>query len=210
MFAGDTRKWLQHFPDVEERAIACITAVWPNILSRISSVTHENQITITLAFFLQQNPVATNIGAIDYLTKQLALGPYGPAHISAETDLRFRLGNDPDSDLVFECKRLRVAYPSGFRVQADTYVSDGLMRFYSGQYSGRTSLAGMLGYVMDGNAIAAEADVAHQISMQGAKVGLVGKGVTTLAAVAGNVRLVSMHTRNHKPIIEVRHTFLPL
>lgn len=210
MFAGDTRLWLQHFPDVEERAVACIAAVWPNILSRVSSFTHENQITITLAFYLQQNPIATAIGAIDYLTKQLALGPTGPAHISAETDLRFRLGNDPDCDLVFECKRLRVAYPSGFRVQADTYVSDGLMRFHSGQYSGRTSVAGMLGYVMDGNVVAAESDVVSQISMQAAKVGLVGNGATTLPPFMGYVRLVSVHTRNQKPTLEVRHTLLPV
>lgn len=210
MFAGDARQWLQHFPDVEERAISRIAAVWPNILSRISSVTHENQITITLAFFLQQDPIATAIGAIDYLTKQLALGPTGPAHISAETDLRFRLGSDSDCDLVFECKRLRVPYPSGLRVQADIYVSDGLMRFHSGQYSCGASVAGMLGYVMDGNVVAAESDVVNQITKQAAKIGLVGNGATALPAFTGYLRKVSVHTRHRKSTIEIRHTFLPV
>jgi hypothetical protein len=128
--------------------------------------------------------------------------------VSGRTDLRFQIGSDPDCDLVFECKRLRVTYPSGFKNQADKYVSDGLQRFPTGQYSKGAPLAGMLGYVMDGDAPTAAVDVQKEITKQGAKMSLVSGGLVALPTVSSHLRLLSLHSRAGRSNIEVRHTFL--
>ena len=58
-----------------------------------------------------------------------------------------------DIYFAFECKRLRIPYPSGLDTNNSDYVGDqGMMCFVSGKYSRNVANAGMIGYVMDGKA----------------------------------------------------------
>jgi len=58
-----------------------------------------------------------------------------------------------DIYLAFECKRLRIPYPSGLDTNNSDYVGDqGMMCFVTGKYSPSVTHAGMIGYVMDGKA----------------------------------------------------------
>lgn len=52
--------------------------------------------------------------------------------------------------LTLECKRLNIQ-TERFSSGAREYVEDGMMRFVNGQYSNEFGVAGMIGYVMDGN-----------------------------------------------------------
>ncbi len=212
MLAGDFDQWLGLVPDIEEMAIACIADAWPRVRQGIDGNSKENHISRTLTYWLRKDRAATKIGAVGCLckTEDLDLGENQKVFISGETDLRFQLGSDPDHDLIFECKRLRVAYPHGFKDQADKYVSHGLARFSTGQYASGTSLAGMIGYVMDGNASAAAVDVRNQIASQSTGVGLVSGSLIQLPVVSSHIRLSSSHEREGKSDIEVRHTFLPV
>lgn len=49
----------------------------------------------------------------------------------------------------FECKRLNVAANGGRRSLAPEYVTEGMMRFVTGQYAGSVQHGGMIGYVLD-------------------------------------------------------------
>ncbi|MBN2313081.1 MAG: hypothetical protein JXM79_04075 [Sedimentisphaerales bacterium] len=55
-----------------------------------------------------------------------------------------------DIYFAFECKRLRIPYPSGLNTNNSDYVGDqGMMCFVTGKYSHSVTNAGMIGYVMD-------------------------------------------------------------
>jgi hypothetical protein len=54
--------------------------------------------------------------------------------------------------IVYECKRLNTSTPNGRASLAGKYVGEGGMGcFLTGQYSSEEELAGMIGYVMDGD-----------------------------------------------------------
>jgi len=76
----------------------------------------------------------------------------------------FFVGAD-EACLALECKRLNVVWPSKRSPTplAREYVYEGMMRFVSGQYSKDCDVGGMIGYVMDGNVIAAHESVLQQI-----------------------------------------------
>lgn len=79
-------------------------------------------------------------------------------------DLKFIQGWDVKVYFSIECKLLRVTRPSGrFEPLADKYVTDGMSRYFSGQYASGLDKGGMLGYVMDGNVAQAIKDVKSAI-----------------------------------------------
>jgi hypothetical protein len=70
-------------------------------------------------------------------------------------DILFAYIGTPREDIyfAFECKRLRIPYPSGLDTNNSDYVGDqGMMCFVTGKYSQSVAHAGMIGYVMDGKA----------------------------------------------------------
>ena len=70
-------------------------------------------------------------------------------------DILFVYTATPRQDIyfAFECKRLRIPYPSGLDTNNSDYVGDqGMMCFVTGKYSQSVAHAGMIGYVMDGKA----------------------------------------------------------
>ena len=69
-------------------------------------------------------------------------------------DILFAYIGTPREDIyfAFECKRLRIPYPSGLDTNNSDYVGDqGMMCFVTGKYSRSVVNAGMMAYVMDGN-----------------------------------------------------------
>jgi len=76
-----------------------------------------------------------------------------------EIDLKVIYRNQEKTCFSFECKRLRVYFPSGFGTLAGKYVTEGMYRYFNGQYALNLDKGGMLGYVMDGNIDLAVNDV---------------------------------------------------
>ena len=68
-------------------------------------------------------------------------------------DLKFILGNEENIYFSFESKVLRLPHPSGKirRVGYGKYVTNGMYRYFNGQYASGLDKGGMLGYVMDEN-----------------------------------------------------------
>jgi hypothetical protein len=71
--------------------------------------------------------------------------------VLGKIDLKFSIGYEEMVYFSFECKRLRVHFPSGFDTLASEYVTEGMYRYFNGQYAQGLDKGGMLGYVMDGN-----------------------------------------------------------
>lgn len=67
-------------------------------------------------------------------------------------DLSIRHGYNEEVYYSLECKRLRFVDSSGqLRHLAVEYVTDGMIRYFNGQYAVGLNKAAMLGYVMDGD-----------------------------------------------------------
>jgi len=71
--------------------------------------------------------------------------------VLGKIDLKFSMGHEEKVYFSFECKRLRVHFPSGFDTLSSEYVTEGMYRYFNGQYAQELDKGGMLGYVMDGN-----------------------------------------------------------
>ena len=79
-------------------------------------------------------------------------------------DLRFLHGHLERVYLAFECKKLRIPKKQTVRSNVGEYVGDeGMMRHVSGKYSHGLRDAGMVGYVMDGQASKAKSAIRKSI-----------------------------------------------
>jgi hypothetical protein len=75
-----------------------------------------------------------------------------------------------------ECKRLNLATRSARRVSnAQQYVTHGIARFLSGQYSSAMRCAGMLGYIMDGDVGAARTALEKEFQTRAADLAFQGR-----------------------------------
>jgi len=75
--------------------------------------------------------------------------------VDGRIDILFAYIGTPREDIyfAFECKRLRIPYPSRLDTNNSDYVGDqGMMCFVTGKYSQSVAHAEMIGYVMDGKA----------------------------------------------------------
>ncbi len=79
-------------------------------------------------------------------------------------DLSFFHGYDEHVYFSIECKRLLVARKDGSTsALASEYVSEGMLRYFNGQYAVGLDRGGMLGYVMDADVPKARANVVASI-----------------------------------------------
>ena len=110
-------------------------------------------------------------------------------------DLCLLHGNDEDVYFAFECKRLNVTFPSGFKTLAPEYVGeDGIGCFVSQKYSVGQKYGGMIGYVFDGNIEVAMESIGARIKDKATKVALKSSGLgSTNLSVANDCLRETLH-----------------
>jgi hypothetical protein len=177
---GSSQPWYAALVDMYDIIYEAIARVWPECTRRVTRASsmgaaprqvmarqaHEDPITRYLIMHLRSDPIIRD----------------SPIHIESQREL---LSDDPQADprpigyldicvlfltgsdklyLAMECKRLNVRQAKNrTATQASEYVTKGMMRFVSGQYSPTWPLGAMLGYVMDGNMQTAYIAIRHQI-----------------------------------------------
>lgn len=127
-------------------------------------------------------------------------------------DIKVRIClNGKIDELIYECKRLNVTFPSGkWESLAGSYVKQGMMRFVSQQYADDAKLGGMLGYVLDGDIARAEQKVHDAIQAHHQDLALIPPDIESLIAISIFSRFRTRHQRSNAPDIELRHCLLPL
>jgi len=83
--------------------------------------------------------------------------------VEGRLDLQVSCGHGSEVYFAIEAKRLRVALPSGFFSGCREYVTEGMMRFVTGQYAPFMQSGAMLGYVYDGDIKHARTEINRQI-----------------------------------------------
>lgn len=105
----------------------------------------------------------------------IPLAPDGP--VAARIDFKFLAGFDEDAYFAFEAKRLRIQRKSKIDFNTQAYVgAEGMERFISGKYAPAQLHGAMLGYVMDGDVLAATSAVKELVSSSQKKLKLVTGG----------------------------------
>jgi hypothetical protein len=149
MIVGDARLWSGVFP--EDLVPRIVDLVWETWLVFPMPAADELEVPITRRFkgYLKQ--------AKDYRRLPLRIerecaedDPHGSE--LGRIDLKFMPAESALEEVyfAFECKRLNVVKGRSRRTLAPEYVSEGMMRFVSGQYGTTMTHGGMIGYVLDG------------------------------------------------------------
>jgi len=158
--SGSATHWLDFFPEeLLPDVLILIVSSW-EALSK--PVPDEHEVSITKRFLpvLRQNKGLRRLPFV--VDREIWLDEDDSSE-HARVDLRFMHGYREDVYLAFECKRLNVNHPSGFRSHVSEYVNQGMRRFIQQKYARALRHGGMLGYVMDGDADAAVCAIELQL-----------------------------------------------
>ena len=144
---GNLDKWATRFPtSLVPQIIRLVLNSWNNF-----STSQIHEVPITQEFFvvLERNQEFSKLPFLPDL--EVILPNENGTEQKGRLDLRFIHGYRRKVYFSIECKRLRVHFPSGFDTLASKYVTEGMYRYFNGQYAQGLDKGGMLGYVMDGN-----------------------------------------------------------
>jgi hypothetical protein len=185
---GNIDPWADQFPqDQTQEIIQLVCDSWRTF--SIPAKRLEIPITKKLCAHLRKNrDRSVQWFRIDYETYVLD----GEGEVTGRIDLRFTQGFDENIYFSLECKRLRVRSRKRFETLASKYVTQGMFRYFTGQYTKGLNKGGMLAYVMDGETEAAIRDV----------TGSIEKNRVPLYMTPDD----TLHTSSHSPQ-QVRETY---
>ncbi len=128
-----------------------------------------------------------------------------------EIDIKIIYKNQEKTYFSLECKRLRVHFPSGFDNLAGKYVTEGMYRYFNGQYARDLGKGGMLGYIIDGNCKKAIQDVKKSIEKR--RLDLCMQENETLrdsSCIASKQVKETLHKYGPNDKFIIYHIFLPM
>jgi hypothetical protein len=204
---GDLSRWVKYFPaSLVPQIISLVLDSWNNFKT---SQTHEVPITQEFFVILDRNhellklPFLVDLEII--LPNSDGTGQLG------RLDLRFIYGFRRKVYFSIECKRLRFTFDSGFDSLANEYVTNGMYRYFNGQYAQDLDKGGMLGYVMDGEVDKSIEDVRKAIESRRSDLYMEQDGTLCNCSIlsSGQVK-ETFHRYGPENKFIIYHIFLPL
>jgi len=207
MVLGDLQFWSKQVLSADERILERIVSVWPACLKVLPGQPEEDIITINLVDLLNKDPVIRRICHwLEFQYEPFGTAPNGQKFSKGKIDLAVLLDWERERYIAYECKRLNVTYNGKRSSLAKAYVTDGMMRFMTEQYAEGLPVGCMLGYVMDGDAPFAIAQLTKAIKSHGPLN--VTTGPSAIGALQNVARFLTVHDRNGGIPIELRHALL--
>ena len=210
MIIGDAEIWSDTFPEeLIPRMLDLVSQTWEPF-SRPDPSDHEVPITRRFKHALKQ--------AKDFQRLPIRI-EREPAEDNPETgeelgriDLKFLPAVSALEEVyfAFECKRLNVTANGVRRTLAAEYVTQGMMRFVTGQYASSVHNGGMIGYVLDGKSDDAMTAVDLNIATRQEELGMSASaslGRSTLRPDNPLIRETN-HTRLAQRKFRLHHVFL--
>ena len=208
--AGDPAIWADRFRSLDTRFLQRVVAIWPRCVAVLQSHPPEDAITINLVHLLRKDAGARRLFhwlALQY--EPLGFTAEGAAYSKGRIDMALLVDREHERYLAYECKRLNVVRQGRRHSLATLYVTDGVARFVTEQYAEGLSVGCMLGYVMDGDVVAAQTKVRTAIDRHGSGIGLTTEPEQE-SSIGEATRFLSRHLRAASGReIEVRHALLP-
>lgn len=211
MKIGGGEKWQPLMLKVDESFTRAVCEVWEHCRQHFASDSHEDAITNQLVLLLRRRRGHPPPYRVQLQPTEVAADANGKAIITGRHDIHLIFDlDDDDASLIYECKRLNVVRAGKKSALATEYVSDGMMRFVTGQYSPRVHRGGMLGYVMDGAVDDAMRKVRQAIETRAADLAL-EDALTAISPSPPGKRFASTHRRPGRASpFHIQHLLLPL
>jgi hypothetical protein len=210
MSKGNMTQWTKRFQSVEKRFTQKIVLHWKESTQALHSNSEEDDITNNLVHRLCKDPAVRRIGWPE--AQYVPFEPIGNADAitgKGYIDLAVILDQNRDMYLAYECKRLNVVHGGKKSSLATVYVTEGLQRFVTQQYSRYLPMGCMLGYVMDGKIPYAKQKVEASIKNNSAS-GSLKSGPTDIKDIGISKRFHTSHVRYDGSNFDVNHTLLPI
>lgn len=213
MVIGDADLWADTFPDyLIPRIIELVSDAWrdftkPNGSDLEVPITRRFKHALREAKDFRKLPVRIERETVeDHLLTGDEIG---------RIDLKFMPAERARDQVyfAFECKRLNATSPRGtLETLAPEYVTQGMMRFMTGQYAATLLHGGMIGYVLDGRNAHAIGLVANNIRAHHVDLRMNPPGSLDRSSMCpGNdsARESSHNLRGDIPFL-LHHLFLPV
>jgi hypothetical protein len=206
---GASTEWADLIDPMVPDILRLVVATWEEMPSPGGN-DKEDDITIALSRALRQNRAARSLMfTID--TQVFELEPAAGAELGRQ-DIVFR-PLIPREDIYFclESKRLNVIKDGKLRTYASEYVTRGMLRFVTGQYSKAVRHGGMIGYVLDGNVSDAITNVETNIQTHHISLCMTAPGsLQSSTVLAGDARArETHHQRSYETtVFRIHHLFM--
>lgn len=215
---GSADLWSDVFPeDLVPPIINLVLAAWDSFEPKPDPTELEVPITRRFRVRLRQQRDLRRL-PVRILREVVEDSPDGEGELG-RIDLQFCHGFQESSYFAFECKRCSVILPpkrAGARSQrrslGSLYVSQGMMRFVSGQYSSQVSCGGMLAYVMDGDVSWAVQQISRSIRGNRSELQVSGGGSRVVQASPDHPGHPGVRVTSHRVsgrTFTMHHLFLP-
>lgn len=206
---GTSTEWADLIDPMVPDILRLVVATWEE-MPPPGANDKEDDITIALCRALRQNRTVRSL-MFQIHTQLVELEPAIGEDLGRQ-DIVF-IPPIPREDIYFciESKRLNVVIDGKLRTYASEYVTHGMLRFVTGQYSKAVRHGGMMGYVLDGNVSQAIANVEGNIQTHHAVLCMTAPGVLQSSAVLADDPRAreTHHQRTHeKTIFRIHHLFM--
>lgn len=206
---GISTEWADLIDPMVPEILKLVVTTWEAMPSPASDE-GEDTITVALCRALQQNRTARGL-MFQIRTQVVELEPVSGEDLG-RMDIVF-IPLVPREDIYFclESKRLNVTKDGKSRAYASEYVTFGMLRFVTGQYSRVVRHGGMIAYVLDGNRARAMSNVEANIRRQHSVLCMTAPGAFLASTVLTDDARAreTHHNRAHEAkLFRIHHMFM--
>jgi hypothetical protein len=206
---GTSAEWANLIDPMVPEIIKLVIATWEEMSSPPPDEGEDN-ITVALCRALQQSRTARGL-MFQIRTQVVELEPVVGQDLG-RMDIVF-IPLVPREDIYFclESKRLNVVKNGETRSYASEYVTFGMMRFVTGQYSKAVRHGGMVAYVLDGNLSRAMTNVEANIQKHHCALRMAAPGSFLPSGVLKDDSRAreTHHSRTHEAnLFSIHHLFM--
>lgn len=210
MIFGNGAVWADSFKRYDERLLERICEILPTCVAALGNNPHEDQITINLVDRFHLDEVIRKMfHHWEYQFEPFGQDENGVSYSKGKIDFVAFWDMEREKYLAYEAKRLNIKTKKGTESKARVYVTEGLVRFVTEQYSEGLPVGCMLGYVLDGNAATVQPKIGKAIADNSTLVRLLS-GPSPLPDINTAKRFETDHERQGCGTqINVRHALIP-
>jgi hypothetical protein len=210
MVIGDSQKWADFFPEhLLPRILDVVLAAW-EAMEKPAPDALETHISRRLRAAIKHAKDFKNLPF--YVMREDIEDDFDTAEERGRKDLAFYPTNVAKAReevyFAFECKRLNARVGGRVRSLAAEYVSDGMMRFVTGQYARFMRHGDMIGYVLDGHRERAVALVAANIRNRCTQLGMQSPGEMRPSSLRPKVSNIRETVHTNPQAFRLHHVFL--
>ena len=206
---GISTEWADLIDSMVPDILRLVIATWEGMPPPAANDKEDN-ITVALCRALRQNRTARSL-MFQIHTQLVELEPASEGGLGRQDIVFIPLVPREDIYFCLESKRLNVVKDGKLRTYASEYVTLGMLRFVTGQYSKAVRHGGMIGYVLDGNVSHAIINVEANIQTRHAALCMTAPGALESSTVLkGDARArETHHQRTHeKTLFRIHHLFM--